>query len=171
MKLKQSVLIFMGLLLAGPMAFGQLPTTGGQQSTSSESYTDAELKKFIKVSKAVQKVQGQFRQKMMKMIQESELDMSTFQEMSRQQSAASQGKEGQKQNHTEAEKAAFDKLQKKMAAEQQKIQKKMETAVRDQGMEPKEYQEMARNINKDQKLRKKVQGMMKGSQSKGQGMQ
>ena len=171
MKLKQSVLIFMGLLLAGPMAFGQLPTTGGQQSTSSESYTDAELKKFIKVSQTVQEVQGSFRQKMMKMIQESELDMSTFQEMSRQQSATSPDKEGQKQNYTESEKAAFEKLQKNMAAEQQKIQKKMETAVRDQGMEPKEYQEMARNIKKDQKLLKKVQGMMRAGQNGAQGMQ
>lgn len=130
----------------------QAPAAQSQQETE---YTDAELQQFVKVAQAIQPMQMQFQQKMMSLIQQSDLDIQSFQQMG--QAKASGGDTTQ---FTAAQWSSFEELRTQMKAGNTEMQGKIEAKVKEQGMEMEKFQSMSQAIQSNPQLAQKVRGMM-----------
>lgn len=136
----------------------QAPSAQGQQQTE---YTDADLQQFVKVVQAIQPMQMEFRQSMMALIQQSDLDMQAFQQMGQLQASG-----GDTTQFTAAQWGSFEKLRNEMKSSNAEMEGQIEAKVKEQGMDFEKFQKMSQAIQSNPQLAQKVRGMM---QPQGQG--
>lgn len=125
-----------------------------QNQTQAMDISDQELEKFVKVQAKMTTIQDSARQNMVTAIQNTGLDVQTFNKISKQlQSAKSM-------EDVDASKDQMQKVQ-KASQEVQKIQKSMrqkqQQVLNDQAMSPQRFQEIRQAAMKNRKLLQRMQ--------------
>jgi len=114
--------------------------------------SDAELQKFAKAYTAVQELNNETQQKMVKAIEDAGMTVERYTEIQQTQQAPDQASE-----IPEAELATFQKATTAVQAHQNDFQKNIEKKVTDAGMEMTRYQEIMAQVQSDPKLQEKIQ--------------
>ena len=128
-----------------------------QQMAEAKSYSEAELKKFVKATMDMQKVQMEFQQQMSTAIQKEGIDAMKFNEMAQAQQTGSD-----MSSFTEEEQGAFANAMKSVMIMQQGMQSKVQTTLESHDMSFQEYQTMAMAIQQSPEMAEKVKSMMQG---------
>jgi hypothetical protein len=126
----------------------------GQQQGQQIEVSDSELNTFAKIMREAQSVQRQSQNSMMKAIQNSDIEMKRFQEISRAR------RQGNKVEMTEKEKQAFSEIQKVMKQEQQKMRKKMSSIIEKYSITKKRYMQINRALRKNKQLQNRLKSII-----------
>ncbi len=120
------------------------------------SFSDDEVETFVMINKQTMPIQMEAQQNMMNMLKEEGMDINKFQQMAM---AAQQGDETMG-GATEEEKNKFTTLATKMQTLQQELGVKMEKVVKEEGMEPVKFQQMAMKYQQDAEFRQEIDALM-----------
>lgn len=120
------------------------------------SFSDDEVEKFVMINKQTMPLQMEAQQDMMNMLKEEGMDINKFQQMAM---AAQQGDETMG-GATEEEKTKFTTVATKMQTLQQELGIKMQEAVKEEGMEPMKFQQMAMKYQQDAEFRQEIDALM-----------
>ncbi len=117
-----------------------------------ESYTDEELKQFVKAVSEVLVIQEESQTQMSNAIVENDLTVDRFNEMLMQGQA--QGEENIEA--TEEEMLAFTTAMNEVQELQMQMQEKMMKAITDNGLEVNQYQNMMKSYEVNEEVKTKV---------------
>lgn len=126
---------------------------GGGQTDIDVS--DEELKKFVQINKKLRPLQNEARQKMQKNVENSELGMKRYQEISR-----AKQKQGQEADVSDKEQKQMDELRKKNQKVQKANQEKIRKKVEEEGLKWDRFMKISKAIRQDPKLKQKAMKMM-----------
>jgi hypothetical protein len=131
-----------------------ISTLGAQTITPSQQgeggkVTDAQLKKFVRVSNDFQKMQKDNRTKQQNIIKNNDMTVQRFNEISK---AKRSGKDAQM---TEAEKKKFDKISKALKEFQKSNQKKAQQILQKHSMSQNAFMKIRRKLQSDKELQKR----------------
>ncbi|MFO7879472.1 MAG: DUF4168 domain-containing protein [Bacteroidales bacterium] len=149
MKLKKKLstgLVLMGLFIAGT-GFAQ----NGDQT--SEAVSDEELKEFSNLQMGVQKINQEGQQVMVKGIQDNDLTVQRYQEISQAKN------KGEEPEMTEQEATAFEKSDKIVQEQQKSMRTKMDELIEKSSMSKERYIEISRLVQQDQALQQRLREM------------
>ncbi len=128
------------------------PQMGGGQTDIDVS--DEELKKFVEINKKLRPLQNEARQEMRKNVENSELGMKRYQEISRAR------QQGSKADVSDKEQKQLDELQKKNQKVQKANQEKIRKKVEEEGLKWDRFMKISQAIRQDPKLKQKAMKMM-----------
>ncbi len=125
-----------------------------QMGGSNIDVSDEELKKFVEISKEIRPIQMEGQKKMRSNIEESELGMKRYQEISRAK------RSGKDQNVTDKEQKQMDNIRKQNREVQEQNREKIKEKVKAKGMEWERFMKVSRAIQNDPQLKQKAMKMM-----------
>jgi len=129
-----------------------------QQEAPDANISDQELESFVKAAVKVEKLQKDSEGKMVKAIQDEGLEPDRFVEINtlRQSPAADT-----ENTVSEKELDNYNKAMKEVQSIQQGVQTEQVKAIEDEGLDVNRYVQIAKAVQQDPGLMKKVQGMQK----------
>lgn len=132
----------------------QQPAT--QQKAPDASISDQELESFVKAAVKVEKIQKESEGEMVKAIQDEGLEPDRFVEINTIQQNPAADTENKV---SEKELDNYNKAMKEVQSIQQGVQTEQVKAIEDEGLDVNRYVQIAKAVQQDPELMKKVQGM------------
>lgn len=143
--------ISLGIIFGGT-AIAQDFNTGNQNQQQME-ISDEELQNFVKASQEIQMLNSELQDKMIKLIEDSDMSLDRFQEISQKQ------QQGQEASLSEEEESIMSSIQEKMSEEQQAMRPKMDKILEDHGLDAQRYMAVSRALQSDEELQQRYQQM------------
>ena len=141
-------------------AYGQeappAPQPATQQKAPDASISDQELESFVKAAVKVEKIQKESEGEMVKAIQDEGLEPDRFVEINTLQQNPAADTENKV---SEKELDNYNKAMKEVQTIQQGVQTEQVKAIEDEGLDVNRYVQIAKAVQQDPDLMKKVQGM------------
>lgn len=129
-----------------------------QQQQQEIEVSDSALQTFAEIMREAQAVQKQSQGVMMKAIEENDLGMKRFQEISQAK------RQGEDIEMTEEEEEAYASIEQVMQEEQQKMKEKMSSIIQEYSMDEQRYMEINRALRNDKELQKRLKSIISKQQ-------
>ncbi len=143
--------ISLGIIFSGAINAQDFNT--GNQDQQQMEISDEELQNFVKASQEIQMLNSELQDKMIKLIEDSEMSLDRFQEISQQQ------QQGQEASLSEEEESIMASIQEKMSEEQQAMRPEMDKILEENGMDAERYMAISRALQSDEELQQRYQEM------------
>ncbi|MCF8218113.1 MAG: DUF4168 domain-containing protein [Bacteroidales bacterium] len=155
MSIKKMTSVFTVLLLAVFTMSLSAQTVTPQQQQQGGEITDADLKKYAKVSKDLEEMQkgGQADQK--KIVKDHGMEVARFSEISRAKQS------GQDIEMTAEEEAKFKKISQKLQEYNKQHQQKAMDILKKHNMQQQKYMQIRQKLRQDKELQKRLQAIQK----------
>jgi hypothetical protein len=115
--------------------------------------SDAELQKFLDVSRELQMLQYQMQNKMVQLIKDSPMTLERFKEISSKQ------QQQQKADLTSDERKTMNMLQQKMMKEQEAMKGQMDSILKKHEMEQRRFMTISRSVQSDKELQQRLKDL------------
>lgn len=161
LKRKSFTVLVSALMVFFATTLGAQTVTPSQEEGDQDQetkITDAQLKKFIKVSNDLTEIQQEQRAKQKSIIKDNGMTMKRYREISRAKHSNKEVEMSKK------EQKKFSKIQKEMRAFQKKRNKKAEEILKKHSLSPKKFMQIRRKLQSDKELQKRFRSMRKQGQ-------
>ncbi len=130
-------------------------SAAGSQMAMAENVSNEELKQFMAVNQKMQSVQMDVQKKLLKAIQDEDLEPQRYNEIARAQNNPASDADASKE-----EMKKMEAVGKEMQSVQQEMQKKGEEVIKGEGMEPERYQQVGMALQSKPELQERYRNMM-----------
>ncbi|MGM0612319.1 MAG: DUF4168 domain-containing protein [Bacteroidota bacterium] len=156
MIIKKMTTAFTVILLAVfTMSLSAQTVTPQQQQQQGGEITDADLKKYAKVSKDLEEMQQGGQEAQKKIVEDNGMEVSRFTEISRAKQS------GQDIDMTSDEEAKFEKISQKLQEYNQKNQQKAQSILEKHEMDQQKYMQIRQQLSQDEELQKRLEAIQK----------
>jgi hypothetical protein len=141
-----------------------------QGSGGSDSVSDEKLKQFSGAMDANRKIQQNMMPQMQQAVKDAGLSMDKYQQIDRKQRGGGQGMQGNSGDSdiSEEQLKKFNQAKKNLQPVQEEMRKKMESAIKEEGMSMQEYRSILQKIRQSRELQQRMREMQGGSQQQQQ---
>lgn len=151
---RYTFVLILGAVLSTATVFAQQQMPPQPEPLSPEEVTDKQLEMVVNVSEAVQGLQKEADMQMREVIAGQDMEYSRFQQiMMAQQNPQMAGQV----NVTEDEKKTLQAVQPKLQEISMKVQQGYMTAIRDEGLSPQKFQQIAQAIQSHPEVAKRFE--------------
>ncbi|MFO8236426.1 MAG: DUF4168 domain-containing protein [Bacteroidales bacterium] len=144
--------ISLGIVLGGTVN-AQDFNSGANQNQQQMEISDEELQNFVEASQEIQMLNNELQDKMVELIENSDMGLDRFQEISQMQ------QQGQDASLSEEEESIMASIQEEMQKEQQAMRPKMDGILEDHGLDAERYMAISRAMQTDEELQQRYQEM------------
>lgn len=139
------------------------PDQGGG---GSDSVSDEKLKQFSGAMDANRKIQQNMMPQMQQAVKDAGLSMNKYRQIDRKQRGGGQGMQGNSGSSdiSEEQLKKFNQAKKNLQPVQEKMRKKMESAIKEEGMSMQEYRSILQKIRQSRELQQRMREMQGGGQ-------
>ncbi|MFW6019865.1 MAG: DUF4168 domain-containing protein [Bacteroidales bacterium] len=156
MSIKKMTTVFTVLLLAVfTMSLNAQTVTPQQQQQQQEGgeISDADLKKYAKVSKDLEKSQESSQEEQKKIVTDNGMKVERFSEISRAKQS------GEEIDMSSEEEAQFEKISQKLQEYSQKSQQKAQSILEKHDMEQQKFMQIRQQVRQDKELQKRLEAI------------
>lgn len=155
-KLKNTFPFFLICFFLSVAASAQQAPSPLQQQEVNTDFDDTELKKFANAAGKVVVIQQETEKKMIKAIEEEDLDLNKFNEIM----TAQQNQQTENLEATPEELQKFDKASAQLMKIQTDVQSEMVEVIQEEGLEPQQYEQILLAYQSDQNVKAKIDALI-----------
>lgn len=150
--LKTNLMTVLTMLLVMVMSTSGITqtVTPSQQQQNGEEITDADLKKYVKVSRAMEKMQQSSQQEMTKIVEDQGMEVQRYSEIARSQQS------GNEIEMTDKEKGQFEAIQTKLQEYNADYQKKVQGVMETNDMDQQKFMQIRQQLSQSQELQNRL---------------
>lgn len=124
--------------------------TPSQQQQNGDEITDADLKKYVNISRAMQEMQQSSQQEMTKIVEDQGMKVQRYSEIARSKQS------GNEVEMTDNEKGKFEAIQTKLQEYNANYQKKVQGVLEDNSMSQQKFMQIRQQLSQSQELQNRL---------------